>query len=459
MKKRWYGDPTPVGQVYTPEIWARMTLACLYNNLGAASLMNWDFQNEIATAGQVVRTRRPIPVQVKRRENKENVVYEDLNADPVDVRLNQHLYVGFNLDDVDKTLSMKDLMAEFLTPQVITIAEAIDAMALAQAFRFYMNAAGRLGQLSGPTARSTILDAKKVMDINKVPLNGRYLWWNPASQVKVLDTDIFTSAQILADDGFAIREAEMGRKLGFTHFMSQAMPFGIPVEATPEAGVTVDGLHREHQDQITLDGTLNAATFRVGNWIRLDGEDIPHRILQVAGQVITIEPPLIRDLPAGAEVYIDARAATTISEATTFARGYIVVPTADEGKFRPMQAITLGPDSEPFVIRSIDTSVTPHRIILDRPVENIYAIGTTVNFFPAGDYNFAFNRDALAIVCRPLEAPEALGAVDYSIQNFNNMSIRCVKSYDGDSLKSRIIMDMLFGVAVTNPACGVLVCG
>jgi len=85
---------------------------------------------------------------------------------------------------------------------------------------------------------------------------------------------------------------------------------------------------------------------------------------------------------------------------------------------------------------------------LDRPLETAIADNENVFPGPAGCFNLAFHKDALAFVNRPLALPKASHGVDASVQTMNDLSIRVTMQYDSKCQGTRVTCDMLSGVAL-----------
>lgn len=70
------------------------------------------------------------------------------------------------------------------------------------------------------------------------------------------------------------------------------------------------------------------------------------------------------------------------------------------------------------------------------------------NIQKSGSYtpSIAFHKNAFALVTRPLALPE--GAADAAIMNYDGFGLRVVRSYDINTKKDIISIDMLCGVKV-----------
>ncbi len=92
-------------------------------------------------------------------------------------------------------------------------------------------------------------------------------------------------------------------------------------------------------------------------------------------------------------------------------------------------------------------------------MEAAIADNAAINFGPGGEYNFAFVKNAIAVVTRPLAAPKAgTGALSY-VANYNGLSMRAVITYNGTKQGHLVTLDMLVGVKVLDDRMGVVVYG
>jgi len=209
---------------FIPELWASESLAILEENMVVGQLVHRDFSPEIANFGDIVNTRKPSEFEAKRKTDNDNVTIQDASATNIAVPLNQHPHVSFLIRDGEQAKAFKNLREEYLVPANIALARQVDRILLGQAIRFRSNFAGQLGQLSSSNVKSYILDTRKVMNINKAPVENRSLILSPSAETEALKLDLFVSAEQVGDNGTALRDASLGRKLGFNTFMAQNTP-------------------------------------------------------------------------------------------------------------------------------------------------------------------------------------------------------------------------------------------
>lgn len=435
--------------VFIPELWANESINVLVENMVAGNLVYRDFENVLARYGDVVHVAKPGELTAKRKTNADNVVIQDVSAEDVQVPLNQHIHISILIRDGEESKSFKSLVDEFLRPQVIGIARFIDMMVLGQYPRFLANVAGTLAGLDSTNAKSELLALRQVFNINKAPLAGRNLVLNPVTETAMLNLDIFTQAQMVGDQGEALRNATLGKKLGWDFWMDQNMAT-VAGGNTTLAGAINGGNLTKGSTVLTV-GSFTGAVV-TGSWITIAGEMVPHKITahtETLGNTtsITIDPPLTKTILTAAVVTAYTPGAVNQSVAPT---GY----PANYAKEIVIDAFTVAPRVGQFVtfgtaapIYSIMAVTGLTGITLDRPLDAAIADDATVNLGPPGNYNFAFHKNAVALVTRPLALPMASTGARAAVANFNNLSMRVVITYNGEKQGHLVTVDMLAGVA------------
>ncbi len=468
---------------YVPEFWARESLMVLVEELVAANLVYRDFSNEIASFGDTVNTRLPGDFIAKRKTDIDDVTIQDAIATNVQVVLNQHIHVSFMIKDGQESLAMEDLVETFIRPAMRANGNIVDKIILAQFAQFLLQSYGTLGTFDSTNAKDRFLNVRRIFNSKSVPEENRNFVLTVNSETAVLATDLFLQAQQVGDDGTALREASLGRKFGLNTFKSVFMPSLIEGNTTKNTtagtlGVgainNASGYPLGTATALTVDGFTGVVT--VGEWLKVAG--VPYRVAVTSATLgattsITLDRPLIADVVDNAVIIAyKVGAVNQAVSPTGYAAGYsqyiaydgtvtaqrgqmvsfgVGVPTYVEGP-------TGGPAVSPDIYVIVDTDGSSS-IMLDRPLTAAIADNAVINFGPGGEYNFAFMRNAIALVTRPLSPPKAgVGALS-AIASYNGLSMRAVITYDGRKQGHLVTLDMLLGIKVLDDRMGVVVYG
>lgn len=440
-----------------PEIWANESLLILEEEMVMANLVHRDFESELRSFGETVHTRRPSEFVAVRKGNDDPVTTQDVSTTGVDVALNQWVHVSFVIKDGEQTKAFKDLVNYYLRPAIVANARMMDQSLCAQAVRFLANTRGGLGQLNSTTAHSYLVDARDKLNQQKAYIDGRNLILASGSDAAMLKTDLFVSAERVADMGRAMRDAYLGRKFGFEIFMDLNIP-SIGSASTTTTTTTANSAPGASTVAIS-------AAVGVGTYVTIAGDYTPLRSTTntttltptraireatSSGAVVTKYPTGTVDLAAGytsgyyKAIHVDGGAVPQVGQIVSFNNG-----DGTTGTVR---------DPEYVILQVTNTAGSDYDIVLDRPLETALADDDLVCYGPVGDYNFAFHRNALALVNRPLLAPISGTGARAATAIHNGMAMRVVITYDGLNQGHRVTLDSLFGVAVldTNLGCVLL---
>jgi hypothetical protein len=445
-------------RAYVPEVWAQESLMVLEENLVASSLCHRAFENEVAEYGDVVNTRRPGTFQAVRKIDSDTVTIQDATAEKVQVKLNQHLHTTFMIKDGEMTKSFKDLVTEFLTPAVRSLANAMDQIVLGQAYQFMGNSVGKLGTDPG---KSTIIAANTLMNVNKVPVgNGmRNFILTPGAEGALLDVSDFTKVNEAGDGGQALQNAMLGRKFGFDFYMDQNTPSVAATQTTQAAAVNLVAGYAIGTTTMTIDSTSDTLTD--GQWFTVAGDMTPQMITTATGTPTTsivfypglksavVNDAVITVYPVGAVDLTAGYAAGWVKALTV--SGFTQAPLAG-------QLLSSGITSARDVYGLIGTPTTTS-IDLDREVQTAVINAQQLAVGPAGDFCLAFHPNAIALVTRPLiTVPSQYGA-NQAVVNYNGLSMRVSMQYDGNKQGMLVTVDTLCGVKVLDPNLGVVMYG
>lgn len=444
-----------------PELWANESLAILEENMVAANLVHRDFEPVFAKFGDIVHTRRPGEFTAQRKTTTDDVTVQDVTSTDVQVPLNQHIHVSFLIRDGEETLAFKDLVETYLSPAMLAQARFIDKVVLGQYAQFLGNAYGSLAGLASSNVKDRILGTRNVMNINKAYVESRNIIWCPTSETIALSLGDFTQAQDVGDGGFALREASLGRKFGFNNYMCQNMADVAAGNTTSAGAINLSaGYAKGTTSALVVDGITGAIA--AGTWLKIVGEDAPNQVVshtETLGNTtgITLRYPL-----KGA-VLNDAVITFYTPGAVNFGAGY----AAGWGKAIVINGFTVAPKAGQIVsfglsgasaIYTVMTATTTS-LLLDRPLEAALATSDAVNIGPSGSYNFAFHRNAVTLVVRPLQSPKAGTGALSTVVSHNNLAMRATITYDGNKQGHLVTLDMLAGIKVIDTNLGAILLG
>lgn len=450
--------------IFAPEFWANESLLVLQQNVVLANLVHRDFEPIIQKFGDRINITTPGTFTARRKTNDEQVVLQDATASNASLELDQHWHTSFIIKDGEESKSYIDLVNLFITPAVQSIADAIDKVIAGQYVRFLANVVGRLGGLSSSTAKDYLLDARAKLNLNRAPLAGRNMMLAGTAETEILKLDNFLNASFTGDNGTALREASLGRLIGFDFFTS---PNAADITTANTAGTTTTTSTSAAGSSV-VNFTAIPAGAGVGTWFKVVGDDTPMQIASISTLAVTTYLPLRRAVASGAAITtytpgaVNQNAPLT-SRGITVADGYMAgwhkEIAIDGFTVNPQvgQPVTFGTNNASvYTVIAIDSTLG---ITLDRPLEFAIADNAKVNIGPAGSYNLGFHRNAIALVTRPLALPRAGTGARAYVANLDSLSMRAVISYQAMSQGHLVTIDMLGGVAVLEPDLGVVMLG
>lgn len=447
---------------FIPEVWANESVAILLENMVASSMVHRDFSSELAKFGDTVHTRKPASFTAARKTKADDVSVQNATATDIQVPLNQHLHTSFTLQDEDLTKSFQELRTIYLTPAIISLAQAMDKITLGQCYQFMANQQGHLGLGTADTIKGYMIDTRKRMNINKAPEAGRTLIIGPETEAQMLNLDTFTEADKVGDDGTALREASIGRKFGFNIYQCQNTPSpSVTVDSVASKVDNADG-YAAGTTVIHMD-TAAATDFEnlCGCFIKIAGDETIQRVVSEDNTAtqdldVTISPGLRHAVVDDAVVTKYENA--LINDSDDYAAGYAKEITIDgyTGVIEQGTLVAFSTDDTPHVpytggvycvISTTETTGNTTGITLDRPLAEAIENNDFVDLGPSGEVNFAFQRNCLALVIRPLvTVPGGMGAMS-AIASFNDVAVRVTASYEGRAQGILVTVDLLCGVA------------
>ena len=451
-----------------PALWARESLVQLEKEMITPMLVYREFEDAVAEFGDTVNAWRPQEMIAKNRRDKQAVKTSDSKTVKVPVKLDQWIHQSFLLGDAESGMAFVDLIDVHVIPAARSIADKLDQITTVQLYQFMANSVGRLGQAQ---SKSTMIQARKTLNDHGVSKRDRTYLIGTQAEADLLNISEFLTADKIGDDGSALREGSLGSKLGFNIFMNQNVPSvsGIPAADKISATVNNGAGYVAGATTLTIDAA-SEATLVVGSWVVIDGDDTPQRITAstVAANAgdITIAPGLQNQVADDAVVAIYKAAQvnqpSSSLEDTGFAPGYpagyaeeLIIDgiSAKPGLGRLASVGTGATATQTFGLVGNNTSTI---IDLDTPL--VSGLGDNDNIFlgPEGEFSFAFHRNALALITRPLPPPVAPNVASFSA-NYNNVAMRATITYDSTYMATRVNLDVLCGVKVLDEKMGCVV--
>jgi hypothetical protein len=454
---------------FNVQLWANTSLAILFENMVMAQLVNRDFEQTLAQFGDTVNTRKPGEFTAKRKTNADAVTVQNATAVNIPVKLNQLWHVSYLVKDGEESIAFKSIIDEFLRPALIAEARAIDHVLASQVYQFQSNSAGRLLFMDENNAKNNVLTLRQVMNLNKAWTTNRNLILTPANENSMLRAEEFTDANRVGDDGTALREASLGRKLGFDILMAQNQPYVAPVAIGTLGGTRRLGAVNNAAGYVIGDTTFTvdglAAAITAGTFITIAGDDTPLQVVSTVGGAtptsITVFQGLKSAVADNAVITVyntgAVSGAYTVDATTLLGYGKEITISGMGAAPQIGQQVTFGSDNA-HIYAVIDVNGLVG-ITLDRPIEANIADTAKVNLGPAGSYNFGFHPNALTMATRPLALPRAGTGALAGRATWDGITLRVVITYDGNKQGHLVTIDILMGVKVIEPALGSVLYG
>jgi hypothetical protein len=318
----------------TPSVIARESLMLLESNMVVAQLVNRGIQDDFTAA------KRGDTITVRNRANfvvdeyaGSTITVQDASEAAVPVVLEKHFDVSFTVTDKQMTLDIVSFSEQLLEPAMLAIAEGIDAYVLQKAVEESWSTMGTAGDPPDTLADLALLD--RTQNDLKVPIRGRNYIMNPLAKQDLYNIANFTDADKRGDDGTALREASLGRFMGYDMFMAQNVHNFTA--GTLTAVVTVTGANAIGATTINL--TTDATgdfDLNPGDILTFAGDLQPYVMTSSTGAVgnlssgnVTISPAL-KIATSGTEVVTQVNATSHAGNIAFHPRGIVLaaVPLA-----------------------------------------------------------------------------------------------------------------------------------
>ena len=446
---------------FIPEVWAQESLMILFENVVWTGLVHTDFSDEIAEFGDVVNTRQPAKFVSKRKTDADDVTDQDAIAPNVPVKLNLHEHVSFVIKDGQESKGFKNLRQTYLVPALEAIAKGLEQDVSGARFEF-VNTNDPVGNLGTALTKANFIKATTQLDNQLCPENGRNFIVSAGMKGDILNIADFTTADKIGDPGTVMRTGSLGELMGMRTHMSQNSK--IISGNQKQLGILINNAagYAKGTTVLTVDGLVGGTAPVPGEWITVAGDDTPQMLTSVTGggtpTSLTITPGLKRAVVDNAAIvhYRGALVNNALGYAVDFAKDITVdgLTTAPNTGSLVSAGVTSARDV--YGARSTPTTTA---IGLNRALATALADNAVMGIGPDGDYGFAFHRNAIALISRPLALPaQGVGALS-AVVNMNGVGLRVTITYDGKAQGHRVTVDLLAGIKVLDQQLGVLVYG
>lgn len=440
---------------FIPEIWANEGLAILEENMVMARLVYRDFENEVRNYGDVVNTRRPGTFGIRRKKDGDTLENQDANSTNVRVPLDQWFYSSFTIKDGEASLSFQDLVDVYLLPASQTMARSVDRALLGRVHAYLgttTSRAGKLGQLDSTNSKDFVLEARQILNQNLAPMQDRNLVLSPASETGILKTEMFIRANERGDGGSALENATLGRILGFSTLLDQNVN-SVSTGGETVAGTVTNALAAGGSGSQTV--VIAAYEVQPGEFATVAGNYQPTYVTAATASTNTTAVTLneANKYSTGAAAVITVFKSCDVkgNYAVGYTKGIVVDGWAANTAPQVGQLLAFNTSTNRRTYTVINSELTAsgeQTLYLDRPLEVAVADNDLAFPGPYGSFNWAFHREAVALVSRPLALPNNRAGVMSQVGVYNDISMRVSMQYDISQGGTVVNLDMLAGVQV-----------
>lgn len=225
-------------QFLTPETLVNAALAELQHEIVLPTLVDRSFEpNFTGGMGDTINIRRPTHLTHGARtytDRSEAIKLDEVAQTSWSLTLGPQIYSAVRLTDEDLSRDLTGFTDQVLRPQVRAVSEAVEKLVIDQI-------EGVSNTMAAATADGdtdiiqTLIDLKVKLDRALVPATNRNLVISPDLQGLFLSNDILLPANTSGDGGDRIRNATLGRVMGFDVFTVDALADGTMVGFVPEA--------------------------------------------------------------------------------------------------------------------------------------------------------------------------------------------------------------------------------
>jgi hypothetical protein len=339
----------------TPQAIARQVLLRLASTLNFGGLIYKDFSGEFQQVGDTIQVKKPAVFVAN--EFNGTVVPQDMKETSVPVKLDIFGDITVKVSSKDLTLSIENFSRQFIDGAVLAIRELVDQKIAAKYIDipYYTGVSGT----TPATLKAGFTEPMKKLNINKVPNTNRAIVFDPVAQAELLNLDTVVAADKSGSTD-ALRDASIGRIMGFDTFMNQNVKTHVAGGYTALADVTITaGAEGATTISLTSAAGTSTAALKKGDILALDGKQ--HVITEDTANAVAGVIAAVKIYPALGQIY-----SAMTSKAVTFpdvtSRGHVANMAFHENAFvlvsRPIDKPMGGVDSYTTTADGISVRVT-----------------------------------------------------------------------------------------------------
>lgn len=200
-----------------PTIIAAQALGALKSNMTLAATVNRDYDNEVASYGNVIKIPVRAALTVNDKAAGSDVTVQDPTTTALTVTLNKHKEVTFGEEDVATMFSRPDSLAGYAEDAAIAILEQIetDLAGLYSGFSQTINAAAGLSD-------ANFREAQRLLNAAKAPQGMRYAHLHEDAYAELMALDKVVNSDYQGPEGYtALQNGVAGKLYGFNVLLNQ----------------------------------------------------------------------------------------------------------------------------------------------------------------------------------------------------------------------------------------------
>ncbi|AGK97404.1 P22 phage major capsid protein family protein [Clostridium pasteurianum] len=280
----------------TAQMIAREALLRLQSNFVMAGLVFTDYSSEFKELGDTIQVKKPATFIADEFGGTVNL--QDVGESSVLVKLDKIADVSVEVGSKELSLNIQDFGAQILDGATLAIAEKVDQdlCGLYKDIPYFSGVGG-----TTPAAVTDIANAMLVMNKNRAPMASRNAVWDPNAQAKLVSQDFLVNANKSGSTD-ALRNASMGRIMGFDNYMDQNVKTHLAGTYTSLTDVKAAGTKGTAAVTLTSTAGTSTGTIKQGDVFTINGNQYVAKADATAVTGVISNLPIYPKLPSDADV-------------------------------------------------------------------------------------------------------------------------------------------------------------